>query len=183
MAVISHDPEDKSPLGLYYNAHFSDRTDCTPLDEAYKASLRKFQIISVSSEASVYKVCHHLNEVFDLRSKNIKTLDGLAIESYLDAHANHKFNVIQIRELAANGILSDIHSKWVVIPKMTSEWNPKLAFLFFNTLREHGAIGLIFHAEGNNNLAKTLVTETPLSVTQFPATVYDEKSLITDDEF
>lgn len=175
--------EHKSPLGLFYNSYFKDTTDCKYLDEQYTKSLFKFPIIFASDEISVYKICHHFYTKFNINKLNIKTVAGLAIESYLDPYANHKYNMIQMEKMVEDGVLRDVVSRWVVIPDMSTVWTPKLAYLLYNTLKDAGAIGLIFHSEGTDNLGKIMIEQTPLDVLQFPFKVYDNRKQLEDNEY
>lgn len=180
---ISHNEDSKSPLDLYYNAWFNSKTDCTELDKRYEKALTKFQIILASSEISVYKICHNFHDKFNMNKNNIKTLAGLSIESYFDAKANHKYNMMRMDELVKNGILKDVSGKWVVIPKMQEMWTPRLAYLFYNELRNAEALGIIFYSEGCNNLGETLVRDTVLDVFQFPEKKYVNKRKLEDDNY
>ena len=118
-----------------------------------------------------------------MNKSNIKTIDGLAIESYLDPYANHKYNIIQMKELKKDGVLKDIPGKWVVIPKMTEQWSPKLVYLLYNELKSSEALGLIFYSEGVNNFGKVLVENTILDVLQFPETKYTRRNNLQDDNY
>lgn len=180
-----HDKSDKSPLGLFYNARFNEDTEAnlSLLDEKYSNCLRKFSIIFSSSEISVYKILHYFYDKFGLREYNIKTLDGMAIESYFDANANHKYNMIQMKNLLENGVLSDIGSKWLVIPNMTSQWTPKLAYFFYNEIKEAGALGIIFNSKGVNNFGEILTTKTYLDILQFPKVLYSQRKKIQNDGY
>lgn len=175
----------KSPLGLFSNARFRPDTSAPLyiLDKAYSKCLTKFSLIFCSTEVSVYKSLHYLHDKYGLTESEIKTLDGLAIESYFDSTANHKYNIMQMDKLLSNGVLKDIASKWLVIPNMSAQWNPKLAYLFYNEVKEAGSLGIIFHSEGLNNFGEVLIDKTYLSVVQFPKPMYKGKKDIPDDEF
>lgn len=181
--IFKHDDDDPSPLGLYYNAWFNSKTDCTELDNRYKRALIKFPIIFSSSELSTYKICHHFYQTFGMRSSDIKTVDGLAIESYLDPFVNHKYNIIRMEELVKDGVLRDISGKWLVIPNMNSQWSPRLAYLFYDTVKNAESLGIIFHSEGGNNFGKVLVEQTFLDVLQFPEKLYDRQKQLPDDRY
>lgn len=181
MKYFKHNEGGQSPIGLYYNAWFRKSTDCTELDKQYKKALVHMPIILSSSELSVYKICHHFHNRFNLSGSDIKTVDGLAIESYFDVFANHKYNIIQMEKLFRDGVLKDVYGKWLVIPNMSSRWSPKLAYLFYNELRNAGVIGLIFFSDGPDNFGKVLVERTRLNVFQFPDVLYEEKSVLPDD--
>lgn len=180
---IEHDEKNKSPLDLYYNAWFNSKTDCSLLDKKFNQCMSKFPIILASSEISVYKICHHFYSQFNLQIKDIKTIDGLAIESYFDPYANHKYNIIQMNTVFNEGVLSDICGKWLVIPNMKSQWTPRLAYLFYNELRNAGALGLIFYSEGSNTFGKILVEETLLDILQFPVIRYKAGRKIKNDNY
>lgn len=183
VAIVKPDDDNKSPLDLFYNAWFSSKTDCSELDKKYEKALIKFPIIFSSSQVSVYKICHHFYDKYNMNKSNIKTIDGLAIESYLDPYANHKYNIIQMKELKKDGVLKDIPGKWVVIPKMTEQWSPKLVYLLYNELKSSEALGLIFYSEGVNNFGKVLVENTILDVLQFPEIKYTRRNNLQDDNY
>lgn len=183
MKVFKRDDNDPSPLGLYYNAWFNDKTDCSILDKRYELALTKFPIIFSSSELSVYKICHHFYDKYGMSRSDIKTIDGLAIESYLDPFSKHKYNMIQINNLLKEGALRDISGKWLVIPNMSSQWSPRLAYLFYTEIKNAEALGIIFHSDGKDNFGKVLVEDTLLSVTQFPEKIYEEKKQLEDDKY
>lgn len=183
---IKHDNSNPSPIGLYYNAHFKKKTIEEKghiLDECYKRALRKFQLIWASSSISVYKICHYFSSKFGLKESDIKTIDALAIESYFDIYSNPKYNQIQLDKMTKDGVLKDIENKWVVIPNMSAKWTPRLAYLFYNELRRLGAIGFIFHSDGDASLGKVLVEKTLIRVTQFPEELYKESKELEDDGY
>lgn len=180
---VKRDESNPSPLDLYYNVWFNSDTDCSELDLKYERALIKFPIIFSSSEASVYKICHHFYQRFNMTRNNMKIIDGLAIESYFDPFANHKYNMIRMESLTKDGILKDISGRWVVIPNMSSQWSPRLAYLFYNEIKNAEAIGLIFHSEGANNLGKVLVEDSLLNVLQFPKKVYEDMKQLEDDNY
>lgn len=173
----------KSPLGLFYNAWFRGSTDCSIIDDAYNESMRRFILISSSSEVSVYKIMHHFYEEFNLQEAQIKTIDGAAIESYLklgDPIGNSK----QI-QLLFRTLLNKIRGKWVVIPNMSNVWDAETVYLLYNELRIAKAIGLVFHAERSieNNFAQVLFEDTRLQAIQFPERVYTKSSEVIDDGY
>lgn len=175
--------ERKNPLDLKYDAWFNPTTDCSIIDECYKKALTKFSIIFASKEISVYKILNHFHEEFNLTDSNIKTVDGLALESYFDINYKHAYNMNQMQHLLSEGILQDITNKWLVIPNMTQPWNSKLAFFFYNEIKSSGCLGIIFNSTGPNNLGQILVEQTVLKVVQFPDQIYNQTNYIEDDGY
>lgn len=153
------------------------------LNKLAEGALRKFTIILASSEQCVYKILNYFHDELKINDRMIKTLDGLAIESYFDPNANHKYNQIQMKKLLEEGIMNDIAGRWLVIPNMNSEWNAKLAFYFYNEVKSAGALGIIFYSSGRNNFGKILLENTTLKITQYPTRIYNEKKVLEDDEW
>lgn len=178
---VVHDEEHKSPIGLFYNTWYPSTVDTSRLDRAYNNSMSKFTIIFGNEEMDVYRILHHLYKKFNLREKDFKTIDGLAVESYLDPSYKYIFNYNQIKDMVTTGVLSDINGRWLVIPSMCSLWTPRLAYLFYNELKEAGALGIIFSSHGEQNFGKVLVEDTLLSVCQFKDIVYTSKKYLEDN--
>ena len=180
-----HDKNNPSPLNLCINARFKEDTtaDLSILDAWYSRSLSKFSLIFSPTEASVYKILHYFKDNYKLQERNIKTIDGLALESYFDPFASHKYNMIHMKKIIEVGVLSDLSSRWLVVPNMASEWTPRLAYYFYNEIREAGCLGIIFHSDGKNNFGKIIIEQTSLNVLQFPEEVYDGRQKIEDDEW
>lgn len=185
-AMATHDDNNPSPIGLYYNAEFTSdtlRKSGYILDECYKKALTKFQLIFASDELSVYKICHYFHKKYNLKERDFKTIDALAIESYFDAYANHKYNLMQLDKLVNGGVLTGLENRWLVIPNMTANWNARLAYMFYNALRELGAIGFIFHSDGALGLGKILIENSLTKVTQFPEQLYSPKNQLVDNGY
>lgn len=181
--LLFQDEESSSnKLGLQYNIFFSDNTDTKPIDDAYFQSMRDFQVILASSQASLYKICNHFNANHKLTRYDIVMLDGQQVEYPLDINAKKNYNVMQMKELSST-IFSDVYSKWVVIKDMRGDWTPGLAYMLYTTLKTKGAIGLIFNASGVNNLGRVMVMQTDINVTQFPMKIYNDDRGIVDDGF
>ena len=171
----------KSPLDLKYDVWFKPSTNCEKLDECYLNALTKFTIIFANKEVTVYKILNHYYEKFGLTSSNIKTVDGLALESYFDTNYKHAYNIRQLQRLLVDGVLSDIENKWLILPNMNQEWNAKLAFYFYNEIKSAGALGIIFNSNGKNNFGQVLVEQTVLNIVQFPEEIYMSSSYLEDD--
>lgn len=184
-SYYEYDESNASTLDLYINARFKEDTtaDLAQLDKWYERSLTKFCMIYSPTIVSVYKILHYFEDNFGLKKNNIKTIDADAIESYFEITAKHTYNMMRIDKLLESGVLRDIDSKWLVIPNMSAQWNRQLAYLFYNEVKEHGALGIIFHSEGNFNFGQIVVEQTYLHVLQFPEEVYNGRKKIEDDEW
>lgn len=182
-------------MELYVDYKFKKITDneLKVIDEAIENIMRKFTIIFSNTEACVYKITRHIIDKYHFDERNIKMLDGTAIECYLDITANPKYNHIQIQNQLDHGVLSDISGKIFVIPKMTNDWNKELAFYFYNEIRYAGCLGIIFYStpiynnkgieKGGNHFGKILLEETTLDVIQFPNKIFGKRKIVEDDEW
>ena len=66
---------------------------------------------------------------------------------------------------------------------MTNRWTPKLAYYVHNEIKESGALGMIFHSQGEDNFGEVLLKKTTLNVIQFPKELIRRSRVIHDDNY
>lgn len=158
--------------------------DVSKLDAFYRNALYKFSILMCNSEIMVYKCLNFFADNYDLGVSQVKTFDGRVFESYFDLNAKHQYNMIQLRYLLSeDGPLRDIESKWLVLPNLYMKWSSKLALFVYSEIKNAGAFGIIFHAEGPSNFGQVLLQETCVKVAEFPNNLYTIDRELEDDGF
>lgn len=154
---------------VLFDVRFKEDTkaDLNRLNKILDQSLDKFTIIAANSEALVYKIGRH----FVSRGVNnslISFIDGKIIESYIGDNSvewKKKDRVDEFLEIFGD----NLKSKWVLIPLMQFEITTGLALYLMTKFQKIGVIGLIFYAEGPNNITEILCynTENP-DLHEFP---------------
>lgn len=170
---------------VIYDARFKEDTKA-PLDRLDKIlfnSLGKFTIIGANSEALVYKIGRYFISK-KVKNEEMTFIDGRIIESYIGDEAKDwkkKDRTDEFFEIFGEAC----RNKWVLIPLMHFEVSVALALYFITKLKQTGAIGVIFHGEGPNNLLEilSLNTEDP-NFYEFPNKQYRRrKRILPDDEW
>lgn len=139
-----------------YDVRFKEDTKANlkTLGDIYFKSLERFTVIATSSEVLVYKVARHLITQ-DAKNDSFTFIDGKIVESYVgDTNAEWKKKDRVDDFFVTFG--PQFKGKWVLIPCVTFEITVGLAVYFMSNFRKCDAIGVIFFAEGPNNLAEIL---------------------------
>lgn len=172
---------------VIYDVSFKENTKANLSklrDILNKASFEKFTIISANSEPLVYKIGRFFIEE-GIKCDDFKFVDGKIIETYLSGDTpdwKKKDSLNEFFEIFKD----DFRNKWVVIPYMAFEISPALAINFIYNFKKADATGLLFYAEGPNNIAEILTTSTDLeNFYQFPKADYytRRKRILPDDEW
>lgn len=144
-----HDVLNESPLGLYYNAEFKEDTkaDLSKLDEIYSNSIREFTIIQCPSNLSMIKSLHYLYKTGQLSPHMFKSIDGAALEPYIDPPSSKGWNYKQIKMLFGEGILKDAPGRWLAINNMSATWTVSIAEMFCKEADWKGVLGIVFYSK------------------------------------
>lgn len=176
---------DKWDNRVIFDAKFKEDTKAplNKLDDILFKSLEKFIIIAANSEALVYKIGRYFISK-DVKNDEITFIDGRIIESYIgdgSVEWKKKDRVDEFFETFGE----DCKGKWVLIPLMHFEVSIGLAIYFMSQFRKRGAVGVIFFAEGPNNLVEilSLNTDDP-NFYEFPKKQYRRrKRILPEDEW
>lgn len=176
---------DKWDQRVIFDVRFKEDTKAPLelLDKIMDNSLKKFSIISATSEALVYKIGRYMVSK-DVRNDEITFIDGKIIESYIGDESKEWKKKDRVDEFF-NTFGDNCKDKWVIIPFMTFEISVGLAIYFMSKFRQKSAIGVIFYAEGANNLAEILSLNTEdTNLYEFPTKRYRRKNrILPDDEY
>ena len=168
---------------VIYDVRFKEDTEAplAILDKILFDSLRKFNIIAVNSEALAYKVGRYFISK-DVKNDEITFIDGKIIESYIGDESKDWKKKDRVDEFFET-FGEDCKNKWVLIPLMHFEFSIGLAIYFMAQFKRNSSIGMIFYAEGPNNLMEilSLNTEDP-NFHEFPKKMYRRKNRILPDD-
>lgn len=169
---------------VLYDAKFKEDTKAPleKLDQILFKSLEKFTIIAANSEALVYKIGRYFVSK-GTKNKEITFIDGRIIDSYIGDGPEWKKKDRADEFFETFG--ENCKNKWVIIPLMHFEISIGLALYFISKFKKIGAIGIIFHAEGANNIVEilSLNTDDP-NFHEFPRKRYNRpKRILSDDEW
>lgn len=170
---------------VIFNMEFKKDTKA-PLDKLENIlfnSLEKFTIIAANSEALVYKIGRFFISK-KVKNDEITFIDGKIIESYIGDESKDWKKKDRVDEFFTT-FGEDCKGKWVIIPLMHFEISIGLAIYFISQFKKYSAIGVIFYAEGPNNLVEVLSlnTDDP-NFYEFPKKEYRKvKRFIPDDEW
>lgn len=170
---------------VIYDAKFGDNIKpfLPNLDNILKRSLMKFTIIGANSEALVYKIGRYFIES-GVKNDEFTFVDGKVIASYIGDDSKDWKKKDRVDEFFLT-FGEDFRKKWVMIPMMDFEISVGLALYFISQFKRQDAIGIIFYAEGPNNLVEilSLNTQDP-NFYEFPKVQYRKKKrLLPDDEW
>lgn len=154
------------------------------LDDILFNSFEKFTAIAANSEALVYKIGKYFVSK-SVKNSQITFIDGKIVECYIgddSAEWKKKERVDEFFQIFGE----ECNGKWVIIPLMQFEVSVGLAIYFMSQFKKTGAIGVIFYAEGPNNLTETMIYNTDSQgFYQFPKANYynKRKRVLPKDEW
>jgi hypothetical protein len=139
-----------------YNFQFKSDTKANldRLNMILNKSMEEFTIIYANSEPLVYKIGRYFVEQ-GIKNKDIEFIQGDELQTYIGGEQldwQRKKRVDQFFEIFGDRV----RNKWVIIPLMEFPVETDLAIYFSTQMASHGAIGMIFHATGDANLAYVL---------------------------
>lgn len=161
---------------VFYDISFKENTEANleKLRDILFKSFEKFTMIAANSEPLVYKIGRFFISE-GTKNSDISFIDGKIIESYIGNH-NLEWKKKDSMEEFFEIFGEDFKNKWVFIPLMQFEITPALAINFILRFKKTNAIGVVFYAEGPNNLTEVLVNNVSLSgFYQFPKADYYSK--------
>lgn len=170
---------------VIYNVKFKENTNAPldKLDEILFNSMQKFTIIAANSEPLVYKIGRYFVSK-KVKNDEITFIDGRIIESYIGDESKDWKKRDRVDEFFET-FGESCKSKWVIIPFLSFEISIGLAIYFISQFKKYSAIGVIFYAEGPNNLVEVLSlnTDDP-NFYEFPKKEYRKrKRILPDDEW
>ena len=170
---------------VIYNVRFKDDTKAPldKLDDILFNSLQKFTIIAANSEALVYKIGRYFISQ-DVKNDEITFIDGKIVESYIGDESKDWKKKDRVDEFFET-FGEDCKGKWVIIPFLSFEISIGLSIYFISQFKKYSAIGIIFYAEGPNNLVEVLsLNSDDPNFYEFPKKEYRKrKRLLPDDEW
>lgn len=168
-----------------FDVRFKENTKANldRLKEFLKISLEHFITVAANSEPLVYKIGRYFIEN-GIKYDDIYFLDGAIIKSYLGDDASEWRKKERCDEFF-NVFGEEMRKKFVLIPYMDFSISIGLAIYFITNVRSQGAIGLIFYAEGNDNLSEVLnLNFNDPYLFEYPQKLYRKrKRKIIDDEY
>jgi hypothetical protein len=132
------------------------KANLSRLDEIMLISMEHFVTIAANSEPLCYKICRYLIESGKVKNEEIEIIDGQVIASYIgddSAEWKKKERIEDFFSIFAG----EVRSKWVMIPILDFDISTGLAVFFMSQFKKSGAVGIIFYAEGPDNMVETLV--------------------------
>lgn len=153
------------------------------LNEILDLSLEHFIQLNANSEALVYKIGKYFITQ-GVRDSDLVFASGKIIESYIGddsadwakkQRADDYFDVFG----------GQFNNKWVLIPRMDFSIDAGLAIYFMSLFKKFKAIGVIFYAEGSENIAQVLNYQSDYEyLLEFPKSVYRKRrTIVQDDEW
>ena len=143
----------------------------TYLNKLLEDSMGQFSIIAANTEALVYKIGRHFISQ-GIKNSQITFIDGKIVESYINEEEpewKKKNRIDDFFEIFGE----DCKNKWVIIPFIECEFSIGESFYFISQFRKYKASGIIFSADGENNLTENLsMNMTSNSFCEFPVKKY-----------